>query len=150
MCTLQNLNWHPEKEKKTRKKRKNIKILNFNHFHYTIVKVISVRVNISSKKVGLQRHTIFYFIDFTFVCSTQITTVRFKILNGKNERANKYSNAKTTGFPLHPAARRTHAALKKMLVVSHIKKCGFKRINDPGTDLAAETPVDIDRIRTTN
>lgn len=106
--------------------------------------------NLNSKKAGLLRHTTCFFIDLTFVCSTQITTVRFNILNGKNERANKYSNAKTTGFPLHPAARRTHAALKNILVVSHIKKCGFKRINDPGTDLAAETPVEIERMRTTN
>lgn len=98
----------------------------------------------------LRRHKTFFFVDLTFVCSTQITTVRFKILNGKNERANKYSNAKTTGFPFQPAARRTQAALKNILVVSHIKKCGFKRINDPGTDLAAETPVTIERIRTTN
>ena len=107
-----------------------------------------MRVNINSKKVGLQTHTTFYFIDLTFVCSAQITTVRFKILNGKNERANKYSNAKTTGFPLQPVARRTHAVLKNILVVSHTKKCGFKRINDPGTDLAAETPVEIEKMRT--
>jgi hypothetical protein len=147
MCTLQILNYHPEKEKKMRKK---ISILNSKHFQYTIAKVMSVCGNMNLKKVGLLRHTTCYFIDLTFVCSTQITTVRFKILNGKKESANKYSKAKTTGFPLHPAARRTHAVLKNIFVVSHIKKCGFKRINDPGTDLAAETPVEIERIRTLN
>ena len=68
--------------------------------------------------------------------------MRFKTLNGKNDRANKYSNARTIAFPFHPAARSTQAALKKMFVVSQIKKCGFKRKNDPGTDLAAETPIE--------
>lgn len=59
---------------------------------------------------------------------------------GKKERANKYSNDRTQIFPFQPPARSTHAKLKKMFVVSHIKKCGTKRKYDPGATVTTATP----------
>ncbi len=75
----------------------------------------------------------------TCVCNNHRTRVRLIILTGKNEIANKISIIVTIRF-LNPTALKTHARLKKIFVVSQIKKCGTVRVYDPGT-YKTPTPV---------
>ena len=105
------------------------------HFYYS---AFAMQISISAERDACSFSDLSY---CTSVCNTHITADKFKIRNGKNESAKRYSKANTIAFPRNPAARSTQAALKNIFVVSQIRKCGFKRKNDPGTDLAAEIPI---------